>query len=963
MWTLMSKFLTVIAITTMVVFGIFITPQRSYGVVDTLYEARLGSGTIHVSQTETGYGLAATGECIKTIDNSYSRDFVGYFSSSVGYNEQFHFPLRLQSGKWLANSFTLPIAGGGSVGSATRTLSEGGILTEITDYTYCCSLEGVSTRYASIKTLDLNTGEYNVHGTTTESYGSCSKYIISYDGSGTLPIDMVPVSVPTPVIDSISPVAGTIGSTMTITGAGFGSSSIFSNVKFGNTPAQTFLWWSDTSIIVQVPDIPGGDYSVVVSTLNGQSNLRYFHVVGCDEFIAKQVHADVYRKPTSAGEGMVGNFHFRTPLSASKHGISMSLADAERACKVAHFNWYQEIVSITVPDLVISTEGASTLFPGIPLSDIRLSLEKANAYLLGRGTGVDPALDGNPANRVLCFNANTSDSLPFYWDERFPDPTACPWYSGGKYLIGNHTNGNGLDVLDIPNMVIAGTKIAFRTCLAGVMPDGAMVLWSPSWETCFGWMYTEGTFTENGIFSCLPDSTKTCTTVQNIDPELGGTGKVTIFSVNQPPIADAGSDQVVNEGDPVTLNGSGSIDPQGLPLQFNWSQVSGPPVTLNLSDPIHPTFVSPNVSASGATLSFQLIVSDGQLTSTSATVNVTVKNVNHPPVALVGLDQAVAEASLVTLDASASYDPDAEPLTYVWQQLSGPTVTLSDPTQPKPTFLAPLVGSTGMTLSFKLTVSDGQASAETTTNVNVTNVNHQPVANAGPDQTRNAETTVQLDGTASTDPDNDPLTFTWSQLSGPTVTLSNVHSATPTFVGPHVAIATTLTFQLLVEDGFGGTASTDVHVTLLPVDAPPVCTHAKAHPQRLWPPDHKLADIKIVGVTDPDSRKVAVTVTHVTQDEPVGCIARRGYRDYWEDDDETRGCRHTTPDAVIHRDGHVALRAERREHDNGRVYHVTFQADDGAGGQCTGQVTVCVPHDRHHTTCMDDGQRYEATQR
>src|SRR5712691_4031742 len=208
-----------------------------------------------------------------------------------------------------------------------------------------------------------------------------------------------------------------------------------------------------------------------------------------------------------------------------------------------------------------------------------------------------------------------------------------------------------------------------------------------------------------------------------------------------------------------------------------------------------------------------------------------------------------------------------------------------------------------------------------------------------------------------------PLTFAWPQRSGPTVTLSNVHSVPPTFVGPQVSISTTLTFQLLVDDGLGGTASADVNVTLLPVDAPPLCTHAKAHPQRLWPPDHKLADVKIVGVTDPDSRKIKLTVTHVTQDEPVGCIARRGSRDYCEDDDETRGCRHTTPDAIIHPDGHVALRAERREHGNGRVYHITFQADDGAGGQCTGQVTVCVPRDRHHPICVDDGQRYDATQR
>jgi len=329
----------------------------------------------------------------------------------------------------------------------------------------------------------------------------------------------------------------------------------------------------------------------------------------------------------------------------------------------------------------------------------------------------------------------------------------------------------------------------------------------------------------------------------------------------------------------------------------------------------------------------------------------------------VGLDQAVAEASLVTLDASASYDPDAEPLTYVWQQLSGPTVTLSDPTQAKPTFLAPLVDPAGMTLSFKLTVSDGQASADTTTNVNVTNVNHPPVATAGPDQTRNAGTTVQLDGTTSTDPDSDPLTFTWSQLSGPTVTLSNAHSVTPTFVGPQVSISTTLTFQLLVDDGLGGTASADVNVTLLPINAPPLCTHAKAHPQLLWPPGNKLADIKIIGVTDPDSRKVNLTVTHVTQDEPVGCTAHRGSRDYYEDDDETRGWRHTTPDAIIHPDGHVSLRAERREHGNGRVYQITFLADDGAGGQCAGQVTVCVPGARHHPTCVDDDQHYDATQR
>jgi hypothetical protein len=433
---------------------------------------------------------------------------------------------------------------------------------------------------------------------------------------------------------------------------------------------------------------------------------------------------------------------------------------------------------------------------------------------------------------------------------------------------------------------------------------------------------------------------------------------------NRSPIAHAGSDQSVNEGTTVMLDGSGSSDPQNLPLQFTWSQVSGPQVTLNLSDPVHPTFLAPAVSASGATLSFQLVVSDSQMSSTPTIVNITVKHVNHPPIASVGPDQSVAEASLVTLDGSASYDPDADLLTYLWSQIAGPTVTLSDPKDAKPTFLAPLVDPTGAILSFQLTVTDPSGSSSNATmKVNVTNVNHPPAANAGPDQTVNTGTKVQLDGTASSDPDSDPLTFTWSQLSGPGVTLSDVHSATPSFIGPQVTSPTTLTFQLLVDDGFGGTAGADVRITLLPVDTPPICTQAVARPARLWPPDHKLEGVKIVGVTDPDNQRITLTVAQVTQDEPVGCIARRGSWDYNEDDDESRGCRHSTPDAIIYPNGHVSLRAERRSHGNGRVYQVTFQADDGQGGQCTGHVRVCVPHDRHDRGCVDDGQLYDSTQR
>jgi hypothetical protein len=81
-------------------------------------------------------------------------------------------------------------------------------------------------------------------------------------------------------------------------------------------------------------------------------------------------------------------------------------------------------------------------------------------------------------------------------------------------------------------------------------------------------------------------------------------------------------------------------------------------------------------------------------------------------------------------------------------------------------------------------------------------VNHPPVANAGPDQTVKAEDIVTLNGAGSSDTDNDPLTYSWSQIAGsPSVSLDNPSVATPTFTAPAVNEKTTLTFQLIVNDG------------------------------------------------------------------------------------------------------------------------------------------------------------------
>ncbi len=130
-----------------------------------------------------------------------------------------------------------------------------------------------------------------------------------------------------------------------------------------------------------------------------------------------------------------------------------------------------------------------------------------------------------------------------------------------------------------------------------------------------------------------------------------------------------------------------------------------------------------------------------------------------------------------------------------------------------------------------------------------------------------------------------------------------------------------------------------------PTNQAPVCTAAVANPVSLWTADHQFVPIVVTGVTDPEGDAVTITVTSVTQDEPVNA----------------KGDGNTSPDAVI-QTGAASVRAERSGKGNGRVYQLSFRAEDGKGGFCTGAVTVSVPHSmRKGLTAIDDGQAYDST--
>lgn len=424
--------------------------------------------------------------------------------------------------------------------------------------------------------------------------------------------------------------------------------------------------------------------------------------------------------------------------------------------------------------------------------------------------------------------------------------------------------------------------------------------------------------------------------------------------------AAAGPDFSVNEGQSVTLDGTGSSDPSGAAITYAWAQLpGGTPVTL--SDPAspQPNFTAPPVAIGGETLSFELTVSANGKSSTDG-VSVTVVNVNHPPVADAGLNQSIAEGALVTLHGEASFDIDTDAFGYAWVQTGGsPTVALSDPAAAQPTFTAPVLGANGAagvvaSLVFELRVDDGfpldaPASGYTFENVvdrvtiDITNVNNLPAAAAGVDQTVDENSVVALTGAGSVDPDNDSLSYAWTEAGGSTVSLGGSTTATPSFTAPFVGTGgADLEFILTVDDGYGGSASESVVVHVQNINDPPLASAAQPTVAVLWPPNHGLVTVGITGVSDPNSN-ATIIITGVTQDEPTNGL----------------GDGDTPVDAIINSNGTVLLRAERSGKGDGRVYRIAFTASD-LEGSSSGEVVVTVPHSAKKPA-VDSGLRVNST--
>ena len=159
--------------------------------------------------------------------------------------------------------------------------------------------------------------------------------------------------------------------------------------------------------------------------------------------------------------------------------------------------------------------------------------------------------------------------------------------------------------------------------------------------------------------------------------------------------------------------------------------------------------------------------------------------INSAPTADAGPDQAIRAGDTVNLDGSLSFDDNTASvdLDYLWSFTSvpaGSAAALSGADTDAPSFVADVAG----TYIVQLIVTDEAGLPSAANQVEISSDNLAPTAAAGDDQLVIIDNNVLLDGSFSSDPEPDPLTYAWTITSKPAgsgSTLSGAATATPSF--------------------------------------------------------------------------------------------------------------------------------------------------------------------------------------
>jgi len=364
----------------------------------------------------------------------------------------------------------------------------------------------------------------------------------------------------------------------------------------------------------------------------------------------------------------------------------------------------------------------------------------------------DGSKSADPDGNLIAFKWNFGDGAT----SDLVSPTHA-YSKSGTYIVSLNTtddsgrpNATGTDQITVkineppvadagPDQHVTASVVQFDGTASSDL-DGAVISWK--------WDFGDGAKGEGPKPTHVyrkPGEYKVTLTAGDSSGTIRNTGTDTMnVVINAQPIADAGPEAVAAPGEVLVFDGSRSIDPDGEIASYSWDFRDGSTAT---GEVVEHAFEKPG------TYFVRLTVRDDSGHDGALDIAETKIVVNAPPVADAGPDIRLAPGDTIVLNALRSFDPDGKIESYRWDFSDSDKPVL----EPRNSRIYEKPGI----YKVQLTVSDDSSAINATTTDEFTvRVNHTPVAEAGEDVTTSG-LRVSFDGSRSTDPDGDGLTYVW----------------------------------------------------------------------------------------------------------------------------------------------------------------------------------------------------------
>ncbi len=275
---------------------------------------------------------------------------------------------------------------------------------------------------------------------------------------------------------------------------------------------------------------------------------------------------------------------------------------------------------------------------------------------------------------------------------------------------------------------------------------------------------------------------------------------------------------------PVSLSAraSGGMEP----YQYQWSQLTGPAVTLTDADQSISFFKAPAVTGN-TELQFKVVTTDAQQQMAEQSVKVLIRDsfaLVPQQVLRVQTRPPLPALSGSSINLVANAQGGDGNYTWQWSQTAGKPAVITDGNSDAPTVSLPRIAGQSEVLEFTVTVSDNSGHSSD----GVVIVNLQPEATQAPNPLSVAaaldfsvpEKQSAIPLAIPVHGGSPPYSYRWQQVSGVPVTLANANQAVALLDAPEVTGNNRLSFKVEVSDMAGSSVEQRVNVTIQDIVAP-----------------------------------------------------------------------------------------------------------------------------------------------